>query len=279
MKHTVINVFFLSDKKGGNSCAIIEQNKAINAEQMQQIARQINLPETVFIFNQGNNYTLRFFATKGELPLCCHGSLGAAFYLSNKYPNSRLLSIKTYGNINIDAAIDNGFVSMAIASGKVMKTDFKRSKAAKLFNVDQAVLHRYLPCVVASVGSPKLLFPISNRELLFSLTPDNNMLASWCQQNNINGCYAYTDDTINPKSDFIARNFNPRFSDKEDAATGVSAAALCQALSLINKKNKKAFIVEQGYNLGSPNEIFIALANSKISIKGRVEIIKEAVLN
>jgi len=58
---------------------------------MQSMATHLNLPETVFIIPDKNQYLLRFFATKGELPLCCHGTLGAAYYLNQILKNLLLL--------------------------------------------------------------------------------------------------------------------------------------------------------------------------------------------
>jgi len=48
------------------------------------MATQLNFPETVFIIPYRNYYLFRFFATKGELPLCCHEALGAAYYFFNQ---------------------------------------------------------------------------------------------------------------------------------------------------------------------------------------------------
>ena len=80
MNIQIVNVFSKINQ-GGNPCAIVDNAYHLNIDEMQSMATQLNLPETVFIIPDKNDYSLRFLATKGELPLCWHGALGAAYYL------------------------------------------------------------------------------------------------------------------------------------------------------------------------------------------------------
>ena len=270
MNYSVLNVFSLADSSGGNPCAIFDLESSIDTMKMQAIAKALKLPETVFISNDSGMDILRFFATKGELPLCCHGSLGAGYFLAEKRGAQGSFIVKTAGGVDISLAIENDLVSMKIPLGSILTPSFDRHEAARLLNIPVACISPGMPCVIASVGSPKLLIPIVDRETLFRIVPDNGLLIEWSHQNSMNGFYLYSDDTVGGDSDFIARNFNPRFSDAEDVATGVSAAALCQALKLLDITDKDSLIIEQGYSLGSPSEIFIVFKDDKISIEGRV---------
>lgn len=61
--------------------------------------------------------------------------------------------------------------------GKILTTNIDFSLLSKLLNIDQVSRYK-LPCAIASIGSPKLLIPISNREILFdmlSLKEKNNL--------------------------------------------------------------------------------------------------------
>ncbi|TLY46923.1 MAG: PhzF family phenazine biosynthesis protein [Gammaproteobacteria bacterium] len=86
----IVNVFS-KNNRGGNPCAIVDNAAHLSTDEMQSMATHLNLPETVFIIPDKNQYLLRFFATKGELPLCCHGTLGAAYYLNQILKNLLLL--------------------------------------------------------------------------------------------------------------------------------------------------------------------------------------------
>lgn len=258
------------DNRGGNPCAIVDTAIALSEETMQKTATELNLPETVFILPDSNEYSLRFFATKGELPLCCHGTLGAVFYLFKSNVNQRP-NIKTYkDNIKIDVKYENNLVSMSIANkGKKLTTPIDLLTIGTMLNIDQDAIAKNLDCTVASIGSPKLFVPLINRATLFEMTPDLDLVSQWCKDNAINGLYAYSDDTENSDADYVGRNFNPLFSHQEDIATGTAAAALCHMLCQSRGQSEGTFTIEQGANLGSPSKIYISISKDNIEIKGQ----------
>ncbi|HEY2566857.1 MAG TPA: PhzF family phenazine biosynthesis protein, partial [Candidatus Aquirickettsiella sp.] len=109
-----------------------------------------------------------------------------------------------------------------------------------------------------------------NRDILFSMTPNLDLISQWCKEYSVNGIYVYSSDTEHFDSDYIGRNFNPLFSHQEDIATGVAAAALAFMLNLNNDKKKNNFVIEQGANLGRSSKISIFINSEKICIKGAV---------
>jgi len=268
MNIKVVNVFS-RHHQGGNPCAIVDNAVALSEEAMQRMATELNLPETVFIIPDKNQYVLRFFATKGELPLCCHGTLGAVFYLFKSNVNQRP-HIKTYqDNIKIDVKYENDLVSMSIVNkGKTLNTPIDLLTICTMLNIDQDAIAKNLACTVASIGSPKLFVPLINRAALFEMKPDLDLVSQWCKDNSINGLYAYSDDTEDANADYVGRNFNPRFSHQEDIATGTAAAALCQMLCKSRGQSEGVFTIEQGANLGSPSKIYIVVSKDNIEIKG-----------
>src|SRR5215472_4904837 len=48
---------------------------------MQQVAREMNLSETAFLYPQGEGYRLRWFTPLVEVPLCGHATLASAHVL------------------------------------------------------------------------------------------------------------------------------------------------------------------------------------------------------
>ncbi|WP_218813349.1 PhzF family phenazine biosynthesis protein [Rickettsiella endosymbiont of Dermanyssus gallinae] len=265
----IINVFSVGNR-GGNPCAIVDCVITLSEEAMQKTATELNLPETVYIIPDKDRYLLRFFATKEELPLCCHGTLGAVFYLFKSNVNQRP-NIYTYkNNIKIDVKFDNDLVSMSLENkGKVLSTPIDFSAISAMLNIDTDSVAKNLPCTVASIGSPKLFVPIINRAALFGMKPELDLISQWCKTNAINGVYAYSDDTENPNADYVGRNFNPLFSHQEDIATGTAAATLGQLLCINRKQSEGSFTIEQGANLESPSQIFISISKKNIEIKGQ----------
>ncbi len=269
MKVSIVNVFSINNQ-GGNPCAVVDNASHLSTDEMQAMATKLNLPETVFIIPDKNQYLLRFFATKGELPLCCHGALGAAYYLF-KSDIKKPFIIKTYQTrTHLDIKYDNSLISMStINNGKVDdKVDL--NIVSRLLAINKASIDTHLPCAIASTGSPKLIIPVINRSILLNMTPNLDLISQWCNKHSVNGIYVYSNDTENYDSDYIGRNFNPLFSHQEDIATGVSAAALAFMLNLKNDKKNNNFTIDQGVNLGNPSQIYVSIEPEQITIKGEV---------
>ena len=113
MDVNTINVFSINNQ-GGNPCAIVDNTNNLSVEKMQIMATHLNFPETVYIIRDKNRYIIRFFATKGELPLCCYGALGAAFYLF-KSNSPKPINIQSYHDRHkINVRYANNLVSMSI---------------------------------------------------------------------------------------------------------------------------------------------------------------------
>jgi trans-2,3-dihydro-3-hydroxyanthranilate isomerase len=80
LPYDIVDVF--TDRPfAGNPLAVVYGAHALNAEQMQAIAREFNLSETVFVLastQPGATYRARIFTPATELPFAGHPSVGAA---------------------------------------------------------------------------------------------------------------------------------------------------------------------------------------------------------
>jgi trans-2,3-dihydro-3-hydroxyanthranilate isomerase len=155
-----------------------------------------------------------------------------------------------------------------INNGQIVDDTIDLDIVSKLLAIDKTSINPDLPSAVASIGSPKLLVPVIDRNILFNMTPNLDLISQWCKKYSVNGSYVYSNDTENSHSDYVGRNFNPLFSHQEDIATGVAAAALAFMLNLKNDSKKNNFTIEQGANLGRPSKIYISVTIDQIQIQG-----------
>ena len=155
-----------------------------------------------------------------------------------------------------------------INNGEIVDDNIDLGIISKLLAIDKTSINTHLPCAVASIGSPKLLVPVIDRNILFNMTPNLDLMGQWCKKHSVNGIYVYSNDTENSYSDYVGRNFNPLFSHQEDIATGVAAATLAFVLKLKNDKKNDNFTIEQGANLDRPSKIYISLSQDYTTIKG-----------
>lgn len=83
LSYTIVDVF--TDKPlSGNALAVFEEGSALPSDQLQSIARELNLSETVFLIPavNGGDARLRIFTPFTELPFAGHPVLGTAFIVA-----------------------------------------------------------------------------------------------------------------------------------------------------------------------------------------------------
>ncbi|HDL8283354.1 TPA: PhzF family phenazine biosynthesis protein [Yersinia enterocolitica] len=74
---------FIGTGLSGNPAGVYLLKKPLSAAQMQSIAAEINLPETSFVWDEGDKSAIRWFTPEREVDLCGHGTLAAAHVMFN----------------------------------------------------------------------------------------------------------------------------------------------------------------------------------------------------
>jgi trans-2,3-dihydro-3-hydroxyanthranilate isomerase len=77
MDYVIVDVFTDTPLQG-NALAVFTDGRGVPAERMQQIAREMNLSETVFVLpaEAGGDARVRIFTPLTELPFAGHPTLG-----------------------------------------------------------------------------------------------------------------------------------------------------------------------------------------------------------
>jgi trans-2,3-dihydro-3-hydroxyanthranilate isomerase len=75
----------------GNQLAVLEDGSALSDDQMQRLAREMNLSETVLLLpaEDGGDARMRIFTPAGELAFARHPVLAMAVYSSMAPPTAR----------------------------------------------------------------------------------------------------------------------------------------------------------------------------------------------
>lgn len=260
----IVKCFCGEDDQSGNPAGIYIDQMFDN-ETKQQIANRLNLPVTVFVSDSKSDVpSIEYFYPNKKMPLCLHGTLAAAYILFDTCDQKNMQFSLSNGKIlrlnkNIDQILEVEVCQEQIEQPPSLSLDL----GSELLNVNKLDLSNNLPFIVASVGSPKLLIPISSTDILANLTPNYPEIERWSIKNKVNGVYAYSVEQHELDS-FQARGLNPLTGHNEDAATGVAAAALAFQL-------KKSITVKQGSTLGLPCEISVRYENPKsIWVGGKV---------
>ncbi|MFO0006096.1 MAG: PhzF family phenazine biosynthesis protein, partial [bacterium] len=78
---------FTSRRFSGNPLAIVEEADALSDAQMQAIAREFNLSETIFVRkpkDPAHAASVRIFFPTAEVPFAGHPTVGCAIHLAQK---------------------------------------------------------------------------------------------------------------------------------------------------------------------------------------------------
>ncbi|WP_081933823.1 PhzF family phenazine biosynthesis protein [Massilia sp. 9096] len=211
----------------GNPALVIEGDDADTAAR-QAFARARNTT-CVFIDQDGEDGIARvdFFYPHMRSPLCLHATLGVAAVLFARAPQAQTLPVRTAVNHqHLQLSRDGADYYVRIAAQPAPQVDVDDGALAAL--LDAPGFAARTRARVASIGSPKLLVEVADREVLYALRPDLAAIAAWGKAHGVNGLYVWC---RRPDGAFEGRNFNHLDPRLEDSATGVAAGALAVALA------------------------------------------------
>lgn len=267
---TKYNVFFPNDHAFGNPAVVIETTEKDSAE-LQALARKLNEPVIVFLFpstieNKGSP-KIRFFYPNRETSICVHGALAAACHLLK---TTESIKVVNRDNTVFLLSKDQNRYFINLTLSEIKNKSFDSKGVLAMLSLNESEIDLTLPFEIASVGSPKLLIPVENLEVLKKIDPQFDKVSKWSQENEVNGFYVYTTETFDKTSNFHARNFNPLSGQSEDIATGIAAAALASRFS--KEHNTRSYIIEQGHFLQKPCLIYVNIDNKNIRVGGNVAV-------
>ena len=274
----------------GNPLAIFPEAEGLSDEEMQQIAREMNLSETVFVLpSEKALRRLRIFTPMQELPLAGHPVVGTW----NLLAQLRVTPQTENGFVKIEQELKLGVLPVEIEFRdkkpfQVMMTQGKfetseivsdQRKIEKLaeglgLKVSDFDLREDLPIQVVSTGIKALAVPLASLEALSRCLINPMLLSEIYLAYGAIGCYVFTFETIEKDSKIHARFFAPDDNIVEDAATGSAAGSLSGylihhgAIETIEKNAR--FTIEQGDFMKRPSRIFAEVSGEK----GIVEIVK-----
>lgn len=258
---------FTDSKDQGNPAGIV-LNEGLKEEEMLKIAKVLGYSETTFIRKMDNlNYELRYFTPEVETNLCGHGTISAFKYMRIKENiNGKVFMHTKAGKLSV--IINEDKIFMQGAKAEIKDINIEENIILEALGISQEQRDYSLPIKIASIGTPKIMIPLKNREILFNLKPNFEELKKISKHTNSKGFYPFTFDTIDKRNLIHARQFNPLFGVNEDPITGVAAGALGEYLKSYWNKDLEEFSVEQGWIMNKKGIIYILNKDGSIYLGG-----------
>lgn len=282
LKFCTVDVF-TDHRFGGNPLAVFVDVPELPTQFMQNIAREFNLSETVFIVkprHPGAKRRLRIFTPARELPFAGHPTIGAAQVLVEEGlagvsgEGGSFLLEEEVGLVPISVRRQKDgawFVQLTTATLPEEGPPAPPvSELAKLLNVAESdILQDADFAQFYSCGVPFLFVPLRNRGVLGRVSVDPAASRKLQQTAGASQVFAFSYDPDREDSDIRARMFAHEFGITEDPATGSAAAAF--AGYLVKRSWKKEgtlrWTIEQGFEMGRPSLLYLEadLANGAVT--------------
>lgn len=241
----------------GNTAAVVETDKPLSAETMQQLAADFNQPATTFLWKEHNILYVRWFAPDAEIDLCGHGSMAAFAYLDEK---DEVRLVYNDGTIN-GKKISRQKYAMSLEP-------IISSHAGTPDDAIQQGLNANIKGYYSN--SNKNIILLENQAAVQNLEPDFSVLKKMEPFGIIVTAPADDDDI-----DFVSRTFVPKVRQLEDHATGSSHAALTPFW-----EERLGKLEMTGLQL-SPRggKFYCKITNNKVELSGLTKIIAKGELS
>ena len=249
-KYNFIQLDVFTDQAfAGNPLAVFPESEGISDEQMQQIAREMNLSETVFVLpsdQEGVTRRLRIFTPTSELPFAGHPIAGTWNALAREgvvpppEGGSGRVHLKHevgIGVLPIEIDFKDGApVRVTMTQGKwEIKAEIDDSSdqadIARGLGLSREDLDETLPIQACSTGNAMLMVPIRSLSDLGRCKPNISLLEEVYRRNGFassgaTGCYAFTRETMEIGEARAHARFFVGQNIGEDPATGSAAGPL-----------------------------------------------------
>ena len=284
---------FTKERLKGNQLAVVCKADGLLDGEMQAIAREFNLSETIFIQKphaERNTASVRIFTPTVELPFAGHPTVGAAVVLGlqNKVKAVRIeekIGLITALFEKVDKRSGEARFSLPQLPERVGSLDDRAAIALALgIERDEVGCGVYQPAVF-SAGVTFHLVPVRDAAVLARIVINMGQWAGTFPHGR-NSVYVFTETPGETDNDLAARMFAPGMGMSEDPGTGSAAAALIGLLSEHANfgTGQVDRVLRQGHEMGRPCRITVQLRKENEvlvhgGIGGHAVIVAEGVLD
>ncbi|THD85822.1 PhzF family phenazine biosynthesis protein [Aliigemmobacter aestuarii] len=257
---------FTDTPYAGNPLAVVLGADGLSTAQMQRIAREFNLSETIFVMapaDPAHTARVRIFFPTAEIPFAGHPTIGCAILLATM--------ARGPGDFTADLVLEEeaGLVPVRVSreGGRVM-AEFTAPVVphAAPGRADEALIAAALDLGPADLGfgphrpglwqgGPAFLYvPVADAATLARARPIEPHWSALMEAAGVDSAYLYTAGT---GTDFRARMFSPTAGIPEDPATGSATAILAAQLraARVLPAGTSRFTLLQGAEMGRPSQL------------------------
>lgn len=261
----------------GNPCGVVPEAEGLTSEQMQQIARELNLSETAFVLPSSKaDFRVRFFTPLREIPLAGHPTIATMHTLVEE-GRIDLAS----GAARVTQELNIGVLPVEIrreTDGRVRVVmtqavpEFGRRLDRNLFaealGVKPADMLAEAPAQVVSTGTPQAMVPVRSLEVLERLRPNFQHLSDLEQVGHYFSAHVFALGAFEPGNRAHSRHFAASAGIPEDPVTGSATGAMAAYLWKYGLLREPRYRVEQGHIMGRPGYVDVEVDGEGETVHG-----------
>ena len=255
----------------GNQVAVFTDAREIPEEQLQPIAREMNLSETVFVYKpEGEGHArIRIFTPTIEVPFAGHPTLGSAFVLAGPLQLGEIRLETRKGVIPVRLERDGQRIAFGRMEQPIPTVEPFAREEELLAAV--GVERSELPVEVYDNGLQHVYVCLGSEDEVAALRPDISRIADLSEILGVN-CIAGSGLS------WKTRMFIPGGGVSEDPATGSAAGPLALHLARHGRIGFGDEIeISQGAEVGRPSTLYARVDGSADDVQ-RVEVGGSAVI-
>ena len=288
---------------GGNPLAVFPEAEGLTTEEMQQLAREMNLSETTFVLPPqapGADFKVRIFTPAAELPFAGHPVVGTHWVLAHL---GRIDLDDPVTQVRFELGVGVLPADLHVAGGQVQRVVMTQDRptfhavledvtdlAAGLGLPREAIIETGLPVQVVSTGLPQMMVPVRSLAEVRSLDAGQLNVAALnraCRAVGTECAMVFTFETERPEATVHVRLFAPLLGVPEDPATGSANGALGaylvhhQAVPVTEPTTD--ILSEQGAEMGRPSTVYVEVDRAgeevtAVRVGGQVVPVAEGVV-
>lgn len=248
----IINVFTVDgDRLSGNPLCVFEDARGLSTEQMQALARQMNLSETTFVLpSERASAHVRIFTPGFEMPFAGHPTLGTAHVVRALRGGDRQTLEMKAGIVEVSAQGDTWTLRAAHAP-KTRPAPARADLAAMLSLPPDAISDEPL---WVNTGVEQLVIPVATADHVRAAKPVPELIAKHGYSESRDEAMAYVWAADGDRL-LVRFFFTQHGAVIEDPATGSACANLGGWMLARGKQLPIGATLSQGEYVGRPSQL------------------------